>query len=527
MLQSINKKLISFTKRAEKVQQEILVNSFVDVGPLFTVLSTKDNQIFYGRRGTGKTHTLIYLMNHIRHKKNIAVYIDMRNIGSTGGIYADHTIPIHERGTRLLIDTLNYIHDELVDEATKENTEINLGTVGPLLDTLSETISKVTIVGTVEKTDEMSNQFVSSAKSNSSLELKPNSATIKIGDEDSQAETLAEKSSKKYTGQERHRINFGEVGSIMREIAKKLEGKEIWLLLDEWSSIPLDLQPYLADLLRRTVFPISNIVVKIAAIEKRSRFQISLNNDDYLGIELGADASVDLSLDDFMVFDNDEAQAIAFYKQLLYKHFLTMIEPDEIQNYPQTADKFVDTIFSRSDVFKEYVRATEGIPRDAFSILSVAAQKSFNAPFTMDTIRKASKAWYQRDKESAVSSNEKALALLHWIIDKVISHRKARAFLLERGIKHDLMDSLFDSRVLHLLKKNVSAHDSPGTRYDVYKIDYGCYVDLLSTAKAPQGLFQVENEQYEEVPADDYRSIRRAILDTEEFERTYQTTLIH
>ncbi len=53
-------------------------------------------------------------------------------------------------------------------------------------------------------------------------------------------------------------------------------------------------------------------------------------------------------------------------------------------------------------------------------------------------------------------------------------------------------------------------------RYDVYKIDYGCYVELMNTTKMPQGLFQAEwEDDYIEVPRDDYRSIRRAILTLE------------
>ena len=75
------------------------------------------------------------------------------------------------------------------------------------------------------------------------------------------------------------------------------------------------------------------------------------------------------------------------------------------------------------------------------------------------------------------------------------------------------IEQLFDARLLHILK---SSHDEPGVRYDIYKIDYGCYVDMVNTSKPPQGLFQAEDsdgsEHFVEVPRDDYRSIRRAIL---------------
>src|SRR5690606_5215089 len=111
----------------------------------------------------------------------------------------------------------------------------------------------------------------------------------------------------------------------------------------------------------------------------------------------------------------------------------------------------------------------------------------------------------------------------HWVIDQVIGERRARAFLLRSDISHPLIDSLFDARVLHILKKSISAHDQPGVRYDVYKLDYGCYVDLITTQRAPQGLLQLDTDpdeaaEYVEVPPDDYRSIRRAILDLREFE---------
>jgi hypothetical protein len=49
----------------------------------------------------------------------------------------------------------------------------------------------------------------------------------------------------------------------------------------------------------------------------------------------------------------------------------------------------------------------------------------------------------------------------------------------------------------------------------VYKIDYGGYVELINTGKVPLGLYQEEDESYVEVPRDDHRSIRRAILKLE------------
>ena len=54
--EEINKSLLGIVKRAEKQSIEQLVATFVDIGPLFKILSNIDHQILYGRRGTGKTH---------------------------------------------------------------------------------------------------------------------------------------------------------------------------------------------------------------------------------------------------------------------------------------------------------------------------------------------------------------------------------------------------------------------------------------------------------------------------------------
>jgi hypothetical protein len=92
--------------------------------------------------------------------------------------------------------------------------------------------------------------------------------------------------------------------------------------------------------------------------------------------------------------------------------------------------------------------------------------------------------------------------------------------LLQSNKSHKLIDSLFDARILHILKKTVSAKDQPGIRFNVYGLDYGCYVDLVTTARAPKGLLQdldALDDDFLEVPPDDFRSIRRAILDLDQF----------
>ena len=519
MHERINKIFVKFSKRAEKVDHQTLVESFVDVGPLLAVLSTTDNQVLYGRRGTGKTHALVYLAESVSGAGDIPVYVDMRQIGSTGGIYSDLTVPFPERATRLLVDTLAALHDGLLDAALRDDAVIDLGQVGPALDNLADAITEVTVSGTAE--EETSGIEALGARAGTSLGVGLSGKGMSASAAATESQTLRTEAAHrlKVTGSRVHRVNFGRVGDAFSRLMGAMGGVRVWLLLDEWSVVPLELQPYLADLLRRSLFPVPEITTKIGAIEKRSRFQITVTAGDYVGIELGGDASADINMDDFMVFDNDEEKAVAFFRSIVFRHFRSIVSQDDEEGMPESDRDLVRTAFTQENVFREFVRAAEGIPRDAFYILSLAAQSDFARSISMETVRKASKTWYQRDKETAVAANAKAMGLLHWIIDKVIAHRRARAFLLQRTVSSDLIDNLFDARVLHLLKRNISAHDRPGMRYDVYKIDYGCYVDLLLTARSPLGLFETDVGSYVDVPPDDYRAIRRAILDIGEFEQ--------
>lgn len=95
-LEAAQQAFLSFAKRAEKVSTEILNDTFVDTAPLTAVLATPNSQILYGRRGTGKTHALLYLASQVRSKGEHVMYLDLRSIGSDGSIYNDYSRSVAE-----------------------------------------------------------------------------------------------------------------------------------------------------------------------------------------------------------------------------------------------------------------------------------------------------------------------------------------------------------------------------------------------------------------------------------------------
>lgn len=518
MTSKINQAILKLSKRAEKNNQEHLINTFVDIGPILLSLQNPDHQILYGRRGTGKTHALKYLDGLLAKEGNLTIYIDMRQIGSNGGIYSDSKIPIPERGSRLLKDVYVLIHDGILDFVLENDDKYDLSIFGPLLDELKVVINDIEIVGNYneEYTDNRRSENQGSFSTSVSL---PSGLSAGLNTKSGSSEEKGIK--KTITGQKRNRVSFTTVTDILKRLNNKLDKARIVILLDEWAEIPLSLQPYLADLMRKTILPIQNMTVIIAAIEKRTNFKID-DPDGYIGFETGADISTSFSLDDFMVFDNNSDRAIEFFKQLLYKHINEALDDEhKIENINQ----FIKETFTNKKAFEELVRAAEGIPRDAINILAQAAMKSLDKKISIPQVRESARVWYMNDKEASVNSKPDAKHLLRWIIDEVIAERNSRAFLLSSDTKDSLIEYLYDNRIIHLIKQNISSKDISGQRYNVYAIDYGAYVHLINTSQAVQGLFQAaesdgdNDSNYVAVPVTDYRSIRRAILDLDTYKK--------
>lgn len=521
-MRELNKALLKLSKRAEKYSTHQLVGSFVDVGPLFTLLSNSDNQIIFGRRGTGKTHVLSYLDNYLYDKNITSIQVDMRTIGSTGGIYSDSHLPLSERATRLLSDTLCAIHDAILEKVLEDEKDIyDLSLLTASLDSVAEQATSVVIEGDVEQELGGSSKGTHLSKETVTVNFNPEKVALGGSSEksNSQENTATQRSLKK--GSEKIRIHFGSIYNEFNRLVAQLPNRELWVLIDEWSEIPLDLQPFLADLLRRTLYPVDGITVKIAAIEQRCHFRHHLSDGaGYIGIEIGADASASLNLDEFMVFDNDEARAIEFFGNMLFQHVSSIDMEDGDHFELSTKAKFINDVFTQSGAFEEFVRASEGVPRDAINIVGLAATKALDKQISIPIVREAARNWFHRSKHKAISSRDIALSLLDWIINVVIGQRRAKGFLLSSNSKDELIEYLFDNRVLHLLKTGVSAQILPGKRFNVYCLDYGCYVDLLSTKHAPLGLISDESDtgtHYIEVPKTDFRSIRNSILDLNKF----------
>jgi hypothetical protein len=520
----INNAFGMIPKRAESGMLGDLARTFADSG-VGAQLVNVDHQILYGRRGTGKTHAFRHLQSQVENRGDLPVFVDLRLIGSAESV--SHEIPLVQRASsaeRLFSDIVNSICEEIIN-SYREKDYIQEG--GDLVSAVQALRDAVSIKG------ERQNIEVSTRD-----ELEKNGgAGVEVGTErialsGSVSDVFSYETKSRFTVTEKLHIVFPDVSAAFARVVQTLNVDRLWVLLDEWVSLPNELQPYVSNYIKRAILPVSGVVVKIAAIEKGSLFRVQLENGALVGIELGADMSANLVLDNYMVFENNKEKAKEFFASLFHKH-LTAVDK-EIKDHYVDPSLLVSEAFKDRRAFEQLVFASEGVPRDAINIAAIAAADAEHESISVRNIRSAAQAWYQTDKRSALESNEKADAFLNWIIDDVIRGRKARMFLVDQRTKSsELLDYLYDARVVHLAKRGYSSQSAPGVRYDVYAIDYGAYGDLMNTRNAPSGgsLFdwdgQVLDAEISErggdlgdatVPSKDFRSIRRVVVNAQKFE---------
>jgi hypothetical protein len=477
--EAVNRLLMRVARRAEKATPDYLARTFVPIEPIPSLLESLDNQVIYGRRGTGKTHLLKYTGEIKKRQDDIALYIDLRTLGSNRDLYTDTSHPLGERAKNLLVDLVGAIHNQIRDlvEDTDTFDEV-LDALIPSLDDVGIAATQVRVVGNTESSVTISAGTEDGSESGVSVGFQGSAPSVRASVSKRRKRSKQLTESRKQSGPEILTVQFGMLGRALSSLLRAMRGRQLLLLLDEWSSIPRDLQPYLADLLRRTFFPVTGICVKIGALERQSHFmEPTGRSNEYIGIDLGADTAASLDLDDFLVFRADRTHAVTFFSQLLYQHLVVLMSELGYEFIIKSAEEFRKACFA-SQAFDELVRASEGVPRDALNIAGLAAAIAVDKPITLRNIRVAARDYFLRDKEGKIS--EKAQELLNSIVHDCIE-RETRVLILRRPYESDnyLVQSLYDNRLIHRIEQGVTRGDDYSVRYDLYLVDFGCFVNML------------------------------------------------
>ena len=278
-------------------------------------LEGPNSQILFGRRGTGKSH----LLRLLTARKNLdptaaAVFIDVRQLGSAQ-LMTDITRPLTVRTISVFRDLLGQLQSHLLDLATdpRQAARIDaLESVSLLADTIA-TVSST--VASREVTAETGTSLHRSTTFSAGISRTPSlSAALSSGSADSA------KFAEHYTQLLEDTVIFGQITAALETVLTRLGLAKFFVVLDEWSTIPADVQPYIAEFLKRTILSTPRISLKIGSLTYQSVFRSRTGLGQYIGLEFGADVTRNLDLDEHYAFEHDPSLAIKTFADLLWRH---------------------------------------------------------------------------------------------------------------------------------------------------------------------------------------------------------------
>lgn len=495
-----------------------LVSTYVDVG-LLPQLHNRNHQIFYGRRGTGKTHVLKVLETQFLDDESLTVvYIDCRTLGSTTQ-FCDTSLPMGRRCLALFRDFLLAIHHSLLEhivEVPNDNATHAFEAADQLAILITEPLTTLK-ANRMEVEAERTSTFGRNAKVTTGI--SSSGANASIAAEGSEGEGAKDSRNTEYLVESEHKIIFPELHRHLGRVLT-LANTNLVVLVDEWSSLPADVQPYLAEFLKRGTLPLNEATLKISALEYRCRF-VEGRSDHYVGFELGADIATAPDLDDYFVYDRNPEHITDVYSDVLYRHLASELDDDYLKTYGVSSGRqLASRLFTERATCGELARSSEGVVRDLINIFTKAffdSHRRGRGTIDKQAILDSARQWFEQDKAQYL--DEELQTILRRIVDDVIGKRKARSFLLPRELERNpIVQRLFDARVIHHMQRGYADKDNPGVRYNIYSIDYGTYVDLLGTTKEPELDLVERAEPDVVVPFDDKRSIRRIVLQPEVLE---------
>jgi hypothetical protein len=517
LTQAVSKILLR-SERAASVS--VLRSTFVDTG-LLPQLDNENNQILYGRRGTGKSHALRILGAAARSRGGVLdMYVDLRFLGSAHQA-ADLARPFTQRCLTLFKDLLIELFNGMIEFATDPLNDASVsGDALTMIDAFGDAITRLSGKVTERDVSVSSTENVGRKRS-LGVTVGTSSLTASAAAERNRGEETA--LSQTYREVLESDLIYSDIRRTCESALKELGDSRLLLLVDEWTTFPPDIQPVFAEFLKRTFLPSNQVTIKIASLEYRSRFGIRGPLNQMLGFEVGGDISANLDLDDYYVYDRNPEAVTNTFQEILFKHITSELPSSYVARVGDLADgdALRRRLFAERGTFVELVRAGEGVVRDFISIFNRAyfiAQREGRANINIRAVREAARQWYETDKSINLSNRQ--YAVLQRIITDVVGDKRARSFLLDRRYaSHTMIESLFDFRVVHLISRGYSDPDNPGVRYNIYTLDYGTFVDLIQTKRQPEldlRLALSDDADHDRVvPFNDRRSIRRVIVSPE------------
>jgi len=478
-------------------------------------MQARANQIINGRRGAGKTHLLRRVEGRLRETFAetgiLPVYVNGSDLSQKINIVSSDPITVamaiyvqlmqHVAATiRTFVADLNQAKfwDRFLGGG-KSQHERSANTIAAALDEIL-TSGQVRCLPAGEASDESTTLLETSANSSigASVKLDPRTIAWAV-----KAGTAAEKNTKSSSVLTR-RISgevvlpFAQVSLLLGRLLQLLDDASIYILFDEWSDIDKDpqVQPYLAEMLRKTAKSVRGMYLKLACIPGRTFLATPITEDarNPIGLEEGDDIHADVDLDSIIFSGESIGELVPFFMAMIKKHVGEKIKWVRTAT-PELFDSFLTSfIFSGTKPFLELCHASGGVPRDFMNIYRTATTQVSNAaktgqprrPLDVAMIRIAARSVYQSKRASfSGKSTSQPLQLLERIYQEIYVKKNSFYFLLsEESAENETMQTLYTERLIHRVPLNFFYDPTNEQRYQYFQLDYGTAIDRLMSNAA-------------------------------------------
>ncbi len=422
---------------------------YVDVSGHLERFRSKQHQIVFGRRGSGKSCLFVHFLNDENASNGILpIYIE-------GDEFKRLTYP------DLLVRLLLRIFENMPAASSSWRRLLRMpNSVQKNIDDLRKVLAQAE-EAQVRQTDGRNSEH------GGGIEKGP--AKVHGKRSDSQ-EKQSEFKEQKLDHLERYLSDYKK---SLSESLDESKYDSAFILLDDFYLIPRSRQPDVIDYLHRLLRG-TNFYLKIGTV--RHRTSIIRNGEQTIGVELHQDVE-EINLDRTL----EDLEATSEY----------LGEMLAALSYTAGVDNPKDTLFN-PDAFHSLVLASGGVPRDFLNIF-VEAISAANADdqdrwLTPTYIWKgASRLSYRTKlnnlKEEASSDSSPLEKVYQDIISFCLREKKKTAFLVsqEQAQKlfsvHELILQLMDFKLIHVVEPDTSAASGRKGRFEAYTLDFSLFME--------------------------------------------------
>lgn len=470
-------------------------------------LLSKDHQVIWGRRGTGKTTLLkafTYYINYLQQEPNcVAIYIVMAK-----------AIPLEEEIAAVTGDGSSlavYIFSKLINricDALEEIYNIRSGTMDSaaekkFLDAFYELQDYLEIYQTCIQGGELSvdNLKSSEIKKEFGREVgaKINAAegilNLCVNLFRSKTKTNNCKQSYAITGRIQFVLETDIISNLISLMLDALGITLTYICLDEYSEMDKiserPIQSKVAQLIKQVFFKDAKYSVKIATIWSKSKLHTRGGNR-VEGIEYQQDIFEGPDLD--IMFMEQNADIVNYFKELLVNAYL-MGQENEIKDRGKNAlyDYIESDIFSEAGL-RHLICGSQGVSR-TFVILAKSYLQHFvkekSGQVKLSTVYEIIKHQYLEDVRSKIP-----YYTVYKSVDEYLSNNLCRYFLFTRDdynrcktlIKYLSSRGVFMQMPGHLTNRRIR------DAYKLFVVHYGNYLDALESASSKKGRKVLEDD---------------------------------